>query len=41
VEDTRIRPLPTLHLLKPNARFPVNQIGVSGEPIAAEDNMVL
>jgi len=40
-EDTRIRSLPTLHRLMQNARFPVNQVRVPGECIAAENDMVL
>jgi len=41
VEDIRIRSLPSLHRLMQNARFPVNQIRVPGERIAAEHDMVL
>ena len=41
IEGAKIRNLPTLHRLMQNARLPVDQLRVLGEPIAAEHDMVL
>src|SRR3981081_1453607 len=40
-EDIRIRRLPTLHRLMKNTRFPVNQVWVQSERIAAKHDMAL
>src|SRR5258708_40037840 len=41
VEDTRIRSLPTLHRLMQNTRFPVHEVRMQGERIAAEHDLAL